>query len=175
MDKTRLFWWLFGFTILVIIGMQITGAPLKTEAAPAGIVTFELIGSFSGSQLIIQSWQGQPMIWAGINMGLDFLFLALYSITIALACLIIVDRFNHIEVIKRVGLALAAGIFVAAALDIMENIALIRLLVGSVNEQLPRIARWSAIPKFSLVLLSLVYVLVGSTVILYKKIIPKRG
>ena len=157
-----LFWVLFALTILVIIGMQISGGPLVTEAAPGGIITFELIGTFEGSQSIINSWQGRTMTYAGINMGLDFLFLTLYGITIALGCLLISERLPvQWEKLKQVGTWLAAGVLFAAFLDIIENIALIRLLVGSQNEILPVMAKWAAIPKFFLVLLSLVYVLGG--------------
>jgi hypothetical protein len=156
----RTFWILFVLTLLTIIGMQITGAPLITDAAPAGIVTFELIGTFSGSQNIIQSWEGEPMTWAGINMGLDFLFLALYAVTIALACRLIADKYSN-QILKDVGTWLALGIVFAALLDIIENIALIKLLLGSQNEFLPVLAKWAAIPKFILVLLSLLYVIGG--------------
>ncbi len=172
MDKHRVFWVLFGFTLLIIIGMQVSGAPLVTEAAPGGIITFELVGSLEGSQEIIQSWQGQPMVWAGVNMGLDFLFLVFYSMSIALGCILIADRFNHLNIIKKIGIGAAIAIFIAAGLDVLENIALIKLLTGSTNAMLPQIARWCAIPKFTLVLLSMLYVLSGTIGVLYKKIIP---
>ena len=85
-NKTQLFWLLFGLTVLTIVGMQMTGSALVNEIAPGGIITFELIGTLAGSQSVVDSWQGPAMIWAGINMGLDFLFLFLYSVTIALGC-----------------------------------------------------------------------------------------
>lgn len=158
----RLFWLLFGLTVLTIIGMQITGAPLITEAAPGGIVTFELVGTFVGSQSIIDSWQGPSMTWAGINMGLDFLFLFLYGVTISLGCLILADRMpKNLQTLKALGRWLALGVLLAAGLDVIENISLILLLTGSENEFLPVLARWCAIPKFGLVLLSLLYIVGG--------------
>ena len=158
----KFFWVLFCLTILTIIGMQITGTPLNTEVAPGGIVSFELIGTLEGSQSIINSWQNDKMIYAGINMGLDFLFLSLYSITIALSCLLVSVRLSeHWKFIKKLGVWMAVAVIIAALFDIVENIALIKLLLGSKNELLPVIAKWCAIPKFSIVILSILYVIIG--------------
>ena len=155
----KLFWILFCFTALTIVGMQITGNPLKTDAAPAGIVTFELIGTLEGSQLIINSWQNKKMTYAGINMGLDFLFLSLYSITIALSCLLVSVRLpEHWKFFKRFGFLMALAVIIAALFDIVENIALIKLLLGSANKLLPVVAKWCAIPKFSIVSVAILYV-----------------
>lgn len=161
-NKAQVFWLLFGLTVFTIVGVQITGSALVNETAPGGIVSLELVGTLAGSQGIIDSWRGPDMTWAGINMGLDFLFLFLYGTTIALGCLILSDRMpEKNRSLKAVGHWLALGALVAAGLDIIENITLIRLLTGSENEFLPSLARWMAIPKFGLVLLALLYVLGG--------------
>ena len=161
-NKTQLFWLLFGLTVLTIVGMQMTGSALVNEIAPGGIITFELIGTLAGSQSVVDSWQGPAMIWAGINMGLDFLFLFLYGVTISLGCLILADRMpKNPQILKTLGRWLALGVLIAAGLDVVENISLILLLTGSENEVLPVLARWCAIPKFGLVLLSLLYIVGG--------------
>ena len=166
----RLFWLLFGFTILTVVGMQITGKPLITDIAPGGIVTFELVGSLEGSRAIIDSWQGPAMTWAGINMGLDFLFLTLYGVTIALGCLLVANKLpeNFVR-LKQVGIWVAYGILFAAVLDVVENVSLIALLTGSTNATLPVVAKWCAIPKFLLVLLSALYVIGGLVPVLLNK------
>lgn len=164
-ETKRLFWVLFGLTLLTLLGMQITGAPLKTEIASGGIITFELVGTLAGSQGIIDSWQGPALVWAGVNMGLDFLFLFLYGVTIALACLILADRKPaNLEIMAVAGKWLALGVIIAALLDIIENIALILLLTGSDSEFLPQLARGVAIPKFGLVFLALLYVVSASLI-----------
>ena len=161
-NSVKIFWTLFALTLIVLVGMQITGAPLKTTAAPGGIVSFELIGSFSGSQNIIQTWQGSTMLYAGLNMGLDFLFLTLYALTIALGCHLLAARMSPDRVfMKQTGIWLGYGILLAAFLDIIENISLIKLLTGSQSRLLPQLARWCATPKFILVLLALLYLIIG--------------
>jgi len=164
-ETKRLFWVLFGLTLLTLLGMQITGAPLKTEIASGGIITFELVGTLAGSQGIIDSWQGPALVWAGVNMGLDFLFLVLYGITIALACLMIADRKPaNLAFLTVIGKWLAVGVIFAALLDVIENVALIMLLTGSKSEFLPQLARGVAIPKFGLVFLALLYVVSASLI-----------
>ncbi len=149
-------------TLLTITGMYITGKPLKTTAAPTGILSFELTGNLSGSKAIINSWQNEKIIFAGINMGLDFLFLTLYSFTIALSCLLISKKIpEQRRFLKKTGTVIAAAVMVAAILDIVENIALIKLLLGSENESLPLLAKWCAIPKFLIVLSALLYIISG--------------
>ncbi|NQV40892.1 MAG: hypothetical protein HQ506_00945 [Candidatus Marinimicrobia bacterium] len=164
-SKTQPFWLLLGLTVVTIVGMQITGSALVTEAAPGGIVSFELVGTLAGSQGIIDSWQGPTMTWAGINLGLDFLFIFLYGLAITLGCLILSDRMPvRFQNLKTLGRWLALGTLIAAGLDVIENISLILLLTGSENVFLPPLARWMALPKFGLVILSLLYI-VGAGVL----------
>ncbi len=160
--EIKVFWILFCLTVITIVGMQITGKPLKTEAAPGGILSFEFVGTLGGSYAIINSWQNEKIIYAGINMGLDFLFLTLYGITTALSCLLISKKLpEHWKFLKKLGIWLAVAAIAAALLDIVENIALIKLLLESESELLPVLAKWCAIPKFLLILLAIIYVLIG--------------
>jgi hypothetical protein len=93
---------------------------------------------------------------------MDFLFLLLYSITIALACLLISKRLpDNWTRYKNFGLYLAVAVIIAGLLDIFENIALIKILLGSENELLPFLAKWCAIPKFLIVIVAVFYVING--------------
>ena len=62
------------------------------------------------------------------------------------------------------GLALAWGQWLAALLDALENVALLRMLRGPETHPWPRVARWSAIPKFALVAAGALYAAVGACV-----------
>lgn len=168
-EPGRVFWFLFALTSLTYVGMQVTGSALVNDVSPGGIVTFELIGTMVGSQSIMNAWQGPTMTWVGMNMGLDFLFLVLYSLTISLGCVILAKKLpEKMQKLKRVGKGLSRIIFLAAGLDVVENLALMALLTGSQNEYLPVLARWCAIPKFALVLIALFYVLGAGITILVK-------
>lgn len=47
---------LFILTLLLMVVMNVIGAPLITAAAPAGIVSYELAGSVEKTIDIINSW-----------------------------------------------------------------------------------------------------------------------
>ncbi|MBM4466722.1 MAG: hypothetical protein FJ014_14425 [Chloroflexi bacterium] len=144
---------LLALTIAVMVGLNALGRPLNTEAAPSGIISFELAGKLSVAQRMVESWGQTGQVYAGLNLGLDYLFMVAYSSCISLGCVLVARSFS-----PRVGLLLAWAQFGAALLDVMENYALIQVLLGSQQELWPVVARWCAIPKFSIVAAGLVYV-----------------
>ena len=155
----------FFVTVVVIVGMQLLGQPLVTKAAPAGIVSFEFAGNVERSQAIMASWRHELRVFAGLNLGFDYVFMIAYGSTIGLACVLAAKGWQD----ERPGLALmgfilAWGSIVAAGFDAVENYALIRILVGSLNENWPVVAKWCAVVKFLLVGIGILYVL-GSALI----------
>ena len=62
-------------TILIIVGMQLLGKPLITNAAPSGIISFEFAGDLETAQSIIASWGQEATTYAGLNLGFDYLFM----------------------------------------------------------------------------------------------------
>jgi hypothetical protein len=89
-EQPRAFVVLLVVTIAALVAEQITGAPLKTDAAPSGIVSFELAGTLPVAQGILASWDATARVYAGLNLGLDFLFIAAYATCIGLGCVIVV-------------------------------------------------------------------------------------
>jgi hypothetical protein len=78
------------FIFLVVLGLVIQYAwnaldgPLKTEAAPKGVLSLEVAGTTSRAQAIVASWGPEGEIRAAANTGLDYLFLVVYGSAIAL-------------------------------------------------------------------------------------------
>jgi len=150
-------------TLLLMIVLNVVGAPLSTDAATNGIVSFELAGSVSQAHRIIDSWDNATRIRAAFSLGLDFLFLVAYSTTIALACAWAAGVIRARGwPLASAGILLAWGQWLAALLDAVENTALVIILFGSVTEPWPQIARWCAVFKFVLVLSGLVYAAFGA-------------
>ena len=150
--------------IIILVALQISGAPLKTEAAPAGIISYEFAGSIEAAQLIILSWQPEVSAWAGFNLGLDYLFLVAYALAISLGCILLSQKLSLAGI--RGGsilVALAWGLILAAVLDAVENFALLQTLFGSQSSVWPVLAAWCAGPKFILVLLGLMGLAVGGS------------
>jgi hypothetical protein len=143
--------WVFvplaGLTVILIaVFMSI---PLEPD-----IVQFEL-----NAEQVINSWNEAAKIRAAFSLGLDFLFLVIYSNTIALACIWAAKGFQIRQLLlATVGILLAWGQWLAALLDGVENIALVTILFGSITSPWDQLAKWCAIFKFILVILGLIYV-----------------
>ncbi len=143
-------------TVGIIIGLQILGAPLKTDAAPAGIVSFEFAGTPTMAGEIINSWGERGRVYAGLSLGLDYLFLLAYAGTIGLACTLVAGSLpSSMASMALIGIILAWAQFGAAILDAIENYALIQVLLGSESALWSTMAKWCAIPKFMIVALGL--------------------
>jgi hypothetical protein len=171
----RFFWLLLGLNIVLIIIFGFTGAPLTTEAAPYGVVSFELAGTVEKAEEILASWDAAAQLRAAFGLGLDFVFMVVYASAIAFGCGMAsrVLEYNGWP-LARLGNVLAWGAILAALLDVVENIALTTMLLGSVASPWPEIARWCAILKFALVFVGIVYVIYGGVVVLVERISPSK-
>lgn len=168
--QKRAFVALFVLTLAVMAGMNALGRPLNTEAAPMGIVSFELAGELSLAQSMVESWGQTGQVYAGLNLGLDYLFMVTYSSAIALGCVLAARSLSRrVESLSSAGAILAWAQFGAALLDAVENYALIQVLLGSQQALWPVVARWCAIPKFLIVAAGLVYVGLGAVLAMVAK------
>jgi hypothetical protein len=133
--------------------------PLQTEAAPSGIVSFELAGTPAKAGQILASWDTHANLFAAFGLGFDFLFMLVYATTISLACLMASGR--HGGWLSRLGAWLGWGAFLAAGLDAVENISLWNQLIGNTTSTWPVVAAVCATIKFTFILLGIVYALTG--------------
>ncbi|MEJ2750140.1 MAG: hypothetical protein P8183_19875 [Anaerolineae bacterium] len=149
-------------TIVVMGCLQIIGGPLVTDAAPQGIVSYEFAGDMPTAHAILDSWGARGQVFAGLSLGLDFLFLFAYAGSIGLGCVLAARVLApQGRPIYKIGIWLAWGVLLAAFLDYLENYALIRILLGSESSLWPTMARWCASAKFTLVGLGLLFVIIG--------------
>ena len=164
-ENKPVFWFFFAFTLAVMLCINLLGKPLITSAAPFGIVSFELAGSVEKSQLILDSWDYEAQLSAAFSLGFDYLFMALYSTTIALACLW-GSRMLQARSIPGAGagVLLAWGLWLAAFLDGLENIALGLILFNAPAAPWPQVAQVSALLKFLLIFAGLVYAFFASII-----------
>jgi hypothetical protein len=127
------------------------------------IVDFELAGSVAKASGIINQWSALSKIQAGFNLGIDYLYMPVYSTTIALACVWAAMVLKS-RVWRSVGIMLAWGLWLAAIFDAVENYALLTLLYGNVVDPYPMMARLCATFKFSLILLGLAFSAVAAII-----------
>jgi hypothetical protein len=158
---------------LLMVALQISGAPLKTAAAPLGIISFEFAGSLERAQAMVVSWQPAASAWAGFNLGLDYLFLIAYAWAIGLGCVLVATKLHETGVGgDRLLVVLAWGLLLAATLDAVENFALLQVLLGAQWPGWPPLAAWCAGPKFALVLLGFLGMALGGLLLTLKRFKP---
>jgi hypothetical protein len=141
------------------------GSELNTDAAPCGIISLELAGTSNAAADILASWQQKfgSLDPAVRSLALDsFLFIPLYASSLAVGCLWVRDQLpGDQRIVRRLLTVLAWGQLGAAVLDCSENAAMWVMLQGPVVAPWPQLAKWSAVPKFCLVILALLCILSG--------------
>ena len=158
--KRKRFMWISIILALLMSAIMTTVAePLTTTVAPAGIVSFEFAGTAVNAQAMINSWDTQAKIHAGLSMGLDFLYPIIYALAISLAVVVASGRFSGW--MNKLGVWLAWGVCAAAVFDYIENFGLIQLLLGSTHDFWAQLAYWCAAIKFLLIILGVLYALLG--------------
>jgi hypothetical protein len=153
---------LLALTIVLTIVLQAVNAPLKTPAAPQGIVSYEFAGTTAAAQGILDSWDVDARAHAGFSLGLDYLYMPIYALTIGLACAWAARGLGRrMRWLGSLGRALAFGLGLAALLDATENYALTTMLFSAAADPWPAVARWCATGKFALIITGLFCVLIG--------------
>ena len=157
-------------TIIIFLTLGYFDKSLITETVPSGIISFELAKTFEQSHAMLSSWDLNAKINAGLSLGIDFLFLIVYSIFFATACYLVSQKYiNKNNWIYKTGILLAKLQFIAALFDTIENIALIKLLLGSNNSIFPIIAYYFASIKFMIIAIGIIYIIIGLLTSLFQK------
>lgn len=151
-------WPLFVFlligTALFIIWLSVQGKPLRTEAAPSGVLSYEFAWTKPKADSILKSW-ALIIETARNQLLIDFGFLVFYPLTLSLACAMLSgSKFNQMAV---VGVFLSWAVLLSGFLDATENLSLLRMLATGGSDFLARLAGFCAGVKFALVYASLGY------------------
>lgn len=174
--RKRFFFAFLFLTLALFAVFQILDRPLRTQAAPNGIVSFELAGTPLTARAITDSWkqlslllsatgQANPDIvnvayaLAAFSLGLDYLFMPAYALALAFGTLLVAQK--HSGWFKSLAVLAGYAAFAAAAFDAVENYALLQVLLGKIDSGYPAIAAFCAILKFGLLAFGVLSVLTG--------------
>ena len=146
-------------TLILFAVFRVLDAPLRTAAAPNGIVSYELAGTPAAAQSILDSWDARAQLFAAFGLGLDYLFMPTYALALSLGILLAAGR--HAGAFAKLGAWLGWGALVAPLFDAVENFALWQFMLGDFQALWPRLASICATVKFVLLLLGLAYALIG--------------
>lgn len=155
-------------TLASVFIMQHFDSQLKTTESPMGIISFEFAKDVEKSIKIVDSWQEKNVIKAAnINLKYDFVFAFFYISFISLLIFLVSNKRKNS--IKIIGKTLIWAMLFIALLEIVENTSLIQLLTGNIKQVWATIAYYTAIPKFSIVFLSIFYVIVNATLLIFRR------
>lgn len=157
--QSKLFWSVTAATIAWIIFMR--------PYTPANIVQFEFAKTIETATSIITVWGAEGAAKATTSIYLDFVFIVLYCSAIMLGCKV-TAQFSKRELLIKIGSALALFIWVAGLCDVIENIAMLKTL-ESISQTTTSIAFYFAAIKFSIVGVSLIFIMIASITGLIKR------
>lgn len=176
---------ILALSLTLTVALTLIGEPLKNDIAPAGIVSFEFAKDAATAERIVTSWTtgaasmteatGASQLagvsafesvkpYAALSLGLDYLYLFVYSTAIGFACAWVALSLRERGVSGfpvTAGIWLAWAQWLAALFDAMENYVLLRALFASVSDAMMQFARACATLKFALVAFGLLYVIGG--------------
>lgn len=160
--RKPLFYFFFVFMLVIFGVFRPLDVPLQTPAAPNGIVSFELARTLDSSQSIIQSWDSNARLVAAFGLGFDYLFMPVYALALSLGLLLAGN--GKVTWYHNLTTWLGWGAFVAGLFDMVENYALWRSLIGSLDPMFPQIAAFCATIKFILLIAGLLTALASKAV-----------
>ena len=171
--SSNIFFAILLIVLLIFIAvMRYLDGFLITQSAPHGIISFELAKESNVVLEIIKSWNTTAKFAAGLSIGIDFLFLIVYAMFLTLLFLRVNKKL--LEKTKRnfnwfiLFLPAAAAIF-----DILENIAMINLLLGDIQSKWSLMAYYAAIIKFGLLFIAIAYIIVGGVILVLERLKKK--
>jgi predicted acylesterase/phospholipase RssA len=154
----------FGVGLFLTLGgavfLGFLGRRAQTEEG--GIVGWALARTPEASRAIKLSWDATARSYVALSLGLDFVFIIVYSCTLGFGCLWVSRLFAPTsQAMAIIGVLLAWGQCVAGGLDVIENISLLRMLFGPVTSRGVRVASFCATVKFILIVLGVLYLAAG--------------
>lgn len=163
----------FFFLVLLFLGiaiMRFFDSFLVNEICTGGITSFELAKDVSVSEAILNSWNETAKLVAAFSTGFDYLFLFIYSTFIALLIHKLNERLWKDKPFYKFGVLLIYAQFLAALFDAIENVGMMQLLFGNIEQFWTSIAFYFATMKFLLIFTGISYILISFSVFLIKKI-----
>lgn len=122
------------------------------------IVKFELAKEVPVAEAIVQEWAASGKMDKAVDsIYLDFLFIILYTSGLSVAC-VFFSRLTAHEVLMRTGYFFSYLLVAAGICDIIENVAMLRSLHGSIRNWNVILAFDMATTKFSILILSALFI-----------------
>jgi len=152
----RWFWLLLIANVLFIAGAGFYLQPLTSRA----IMDFELAKETATAERIIQGWQSAGLSYKAVqSIYVDFFFIVLYTSGLSVASIFIARLTRH-EILVRTGNFFSYLVISAGICDVIENMAMLKSLQGTVHAWNVILTYDMAATKFSLLILTVLFIAV---------------
>jgi hypothetical protein len=148
----------------ITIWLRIQGAPLITDISSRGIVDLEMAGNIARWEALTGAWSRTATI---NNILIDFLYIPAYALLLSLACRVLAEK-EKVTLMQAAGNWLAKAAWLAAMLDVIENLLMLGGLYGYSSPVALQLTKLVATIKFILVGLCIVYILLVSLSLIFK-------
>jgi hypothetical protein len=147
--------------------MAFVDVPLQGEAAPWGIVSFELAGAPQQALAILLEWKSKSALGhAKLSLIIDFVYLLIYGGFFSMLAISVGNRLR--EETWSVRAAWAATL--AAGFDVLENgVLLFEVARVTSPAPYPQLALTFAGAKFGLLGVSALYAVVGGAMVMRRR------
>ncbi|MEK6805963.1 MAG: hypothetical protein AABY95_04885 [Pseudomonadota bacterium] len=156
-----LLWVLLALSLPVLVTLAlIDESGLKVPSAPLGTISFEFCGYTSSCNLILGEWGVEGQRLQLLSLGLDYLFMVLYTAILCIGLLLVSSRLSptlKIVTVIFAGLALLAGVA-----DAGENYFLAQVILKQSGVPYGEWASNFAVAKFAIIGLTLSWLIVMS-------------
>lgn len=142
--------------LVMVIVMRLQGANLVLPNTPSGILALEFANTPEKLAYVLSLWD-KPSV--KLNIYLDFIFLLAYTWFFVVASAVCSVKWQSLsmQLFGKVSIRLA---FLAAILDIVENILMLQSISGHYNSYSLHLTWYCAAIKFGLVILILTYIII---------------
>lgn len=164
----RWFWILLLLNIGFIIWSKNYLSPLDTGE----IIQFEIAKQVPVAERILLAWttpDDTKLKKAIQAIYVDYVFIILYTTGLSIACIYFSQLTGH-QILKRAGRFIQFLVIAAGICDIIENIAMWHSLHGYLNTWNVLVAYDMAVTKFSIIILSLLFLVICLIFFLLRKI-----
>jgi len=156
-------------TVICIAVLKYLDQFLINDTCTGGIVSFELSKDLETAGSYLNSWGEQGKIAVSIGLGFDFLFPIAYTSLIGLLIHKLNEKLWSKSSFLSIGNGLIWLVFLAGIFDYIENIGLINLVLGNMEQHWVSIAFYFATIKFIIILIGILYIIVNFLLFLIKK------
>jgi hypothetical protein len=159
--RRRLLWLLLAGTI--VFGVAALPSLGTMQDNGVGILELEFVRSTERADEFTAELGSEGRSAARTSLLLDYPYLLCYGLFLAGACVAVAARAERLgkRSLASAGTLIAWGGLGAAAMDAIENGALLLILDGQTGQPLPAIASGCAAVKFALAGTALIYALIG--------------